>query len=126
MLVNGGMNMVKFLSQYTNYKDFFSQLKENEIFMYSYHDFNYDDIVRIAEENKINVEYIKKGTDDYKKYGECAVRVVNINEKIYKYKISSGEVIEVKAKNENFAKHKLIDYLFKEGYISLVSSLKNN
>lgn len=114
-----GMQMVKFLTQHTNHKKFFSELRENEIFMYDYHDFTKEEVLKAAEKYKVKVEYIERGTDDYKKYGECALRVINVEEGIYEYEISSGESIKIRAKNEQSARLKLMQYLFDKNYINL-------
>ncbi|MBL4937421.1 hypothetical protein JK636_17000 [Clostridium sp. YIM B02515] len=111
--------MVKYLTQYSNRKDFFSGLKENEVFMYSYLDFKWEDIIKIAEENNVDVEYIKKGTDEYKQYGECAAKVLKIGGRIYEYKVGSEEVIKVEARDEAAARIKLVEKLFKNNYITL-------
>lgn len=115
--------MVKFLTQYTNFEDFFSELQENEVFMYSYHDFKWEDVVKIAEENKIKIEYIKKGTEDYKKYGECSAKITGIGGKVYEYRLSSEKTIKIEAKNETNARLKLLDYLFASNYIKLNKSV---
>lgn len=111
--------MVKFLTQHTNFTNFFSELQENEVFMYSYLDFKWEDVVKIAEENRIKIEYIKKGTQDYKKYGECAAKVTGISGKVYEYKTASDETIKIEAKNEANARLKLLDYLFAKNYVRL-------
>lgn len=119
MASNGGMQMVKFLTQHTNQKHFFSDLKEDEIFMYSYHDFTWEEVVKAAEQNTVKIEYIKKGTEDYKKYGECSARVVDVKEEVFEYEIGSEQTIRIKAKNEQMARLKLIQYLFDRNYINL-------
>jgi hypothetical protein len=115
----GGMHMVKFLTQHTNHKNFFSELQEGEIFMYSYMDYTWEEVVKIAEESKVKLEYIKKGTEDYRKYGECSARILNIKGKVFEYKIGSEEVVKIEARDEESARTKLIDYLFDENYIVL-------
>jgi hypothetical protein len=115
----GGMHMVKFLTQHTNHKNFFSELQEGEIFMYSYMDYTWEEVVKIAEESKVKLEYIKKGTEDYRKYGECSARILNIKGKVFEYKIGSEEVVKIEARDEESARIKLIDYLFDEDYIVL-------
>lgn len=111
--------MVKYLTQHSNQKDFFSELQEKEIFMYSYLDFKWEDILKIAEDNNVEIEYVKRGTDNYKKYGECAVKVIKLSGKIFEYKISTGEVIKVEARNEEIARLRLIEYLFENNYVAL-------
>jgi hypothetical protein len=111
--------MVKYLTQHTNPKDFFSELQENEIFMYSYLDFKWEDVSKLAEENNASVEYIQKGTDEYKIYGECAVRVIRLRGKIFEYKIASGEIIKIEARDEETAKLRLVEHLFKNNYVIL-------
>jgi arginine deiminase len=115
----GGMHMVKFLTQHTNHKNFFSELQEGEIFMYSYTDYTWEAVIKIAEESKVKLEYIKKGTEDYRKYGECSARIVNIKGKVFEFKIGSEEVVKIEARDEESARTKLIDYLFDENYIVL-------
>jgi arginine deiminase len=115
----GGMHMVKFLTQHTNHKNFFSELQEGEIFMYSYTDYTWEEVIKIAEESKVKLEYIKKGTEDYRKYGECSARIVNIKGKVFEFKIGSEEVVKIEARDEESARTKLIDYLFDENYIVL-------
>jgi hypothetical protein len=115
----GGMNMVKFLTQHTNHKNFFSELQEGEIFMYSYSDYTWEAVIKIAEESKVKLEYIKKGTEDYRKYGECSARIVNIKGKVFEFKVGSEEVVKIEARDEESARTKLIDYLFDEDYIVL-------
>jgi hypothetical protein len=115
----GGMHMVKFLTRHTNHKNFFSELQEGEIFMYSYMDYTWEEVVKIAEESKVKLEYIKKGTEDYRKYGECSARIVNIKGKVFEFKIGSEEVVKIEARDEESARTKLIDYLFDENYIVL-------
>jgi hypothetical protein len=111
--------MMKFLTQYLNKEDFFNELKQGEVFMYSYHDYKWDDIVKFAEEHKIKIDYIKKGTEDYKKYGECAAKVVNIRTKIFSFKFNSKESIEIESQSEELARLRLLDILFNKGYIKL-------
>lgn len=110
---------MKFLTQFLNKEDFFNGLKEGEIFMYSYHDFKFEDIIKFADEYKIKIECIKKGTEDYKKYGECAVRILSKQAKIFTFNIDSKESIEIESQSEECAKLKLIDILFYKGYIKL-------
>jgi DNA polymerase elongation subunit (family B) len=110
---------MKFLTQHTNKEDFFKELKEDEIFMYSYHDFKWDDIIKFAEEYKIKIDYIKKGSEDYKKYGECSAKVINIKTKTFNFKINSKESIEIKSHSEELARLRLLDILFNKGYIKL-------
>lgn len=111
--------MVKYLTQHANRKDFFSELQENEIFMYSYLDFKWEDVLKIAEENNVHIEYIQKGTEEYKQYGECAAKVLKIGGRIYEYKVGSEEVIKVEARDEAAARIKLVEKLFKNNYITL-------
>jgi hypothetical protein len=110
---------MKFLTKYLNKEDFFNELKDGEIFMYSFHDFKWEDIVEFAEECKIKIDYIKKGTEDYRKYGECAARVVNIKKKVFSFKINSKELVEIESQSEESAKLTLLDMLFNKGYIKL-------
>jgi hypothetical protein len=119
MYIDGGMHMVKYLTQHTNHKSFFSELLEGEVFMYSYTDYTWEDVVKISEESNIEVEYIQKGTEDYKRYGECSARVVSIKGKTFEYKIGSEEVVIIEARDEESARAKLIDYLFDKAYIVL-------
>lgn len=91
--------------------------------MYSYHDFKWEEVVKIAEKNKIKIEYIKKGTEDYKKYGECSAKVTAIGGKVYEYRLASEETIKIEAKNEANARLKLLDYLFARNYIKLNKSI---
>jgi hypothetical protein len=111
------MRVIKYLTQHTNHKDFFSELKENEIFMYSYIDYKWEEVVSLAEESKVKLEYVKKGTEDYRKYGECSARVVNIKGKVFEYRIASKEVVKIEARDEESARAKLIEYLFDREYI---------
>jgi hypothetical protein len=111
------MRMDKFLTLHTNKKDFFKELKKDEIFVYSYHDFKWDDVLKIAEENGVKLEYIKKGTPEYKYYGECATKVIHITEEVFQFQINSGEMIKIKAENEEEARLKLLDYLFENNYV---------
>jgi hypothetical protein len=113
------MRMIKYLSKYTDIRVFFSELKENEIFMYSYLDFKWDDILELAETNRVKIEYIEKGTDEYKKYGECAAKVVKFKEKVYEYKINSSDSIKIEARTEESAREKLMSYLFNSNIIKL-------
>jgi hypothetical protein len=117
--LKGGISVIKYLTQHTNHKDFFSELRENEIFMYSYIDYKWQEVVKLAEENKVKLEYVKKGTEDYRKYGECSARVVNIKGKVFEYKIASREVVKIEARDEESARTKLIEYLFDRDYITL-------
>lgn len=110
---------MKFLTQYSNKEDFFNELKEGEIFMYSYHDYKWEDIINLAEEHKTQIDCIKKGTEDYRMYGECAVKVLNIKTKIFSYNINSKESIKIESQSEESAKLRLLDILFKKGYIKL-------
>jgi hypothetical protein len=110
---------MKFLTQYLNKEDFFNELKEGEIFMYSYHDYKWEDIIKIAEEYKIKIDCIKKGTEEYKKYGECAAKVLNKQAKLFSFKIDSKESIEIESQSEESAKLRLLDILFNKGYIKL-------
>ena len=110
---------MKFLTQHSNKEDFFKELKEDEIFMYSYHDYKWEDIIKFAEEYKIKIEYIKKGSEDYKKYGECAAKVVNIKTKIFNFKINLKESITVESQSEEAARLRLLDILFNKGYVKL-------
>lgn len=116
---DGGINMIKFLTQHSNKESFFKELKEDEIFMYSFHDYNWDDVVKISEDHRIQIDCIKKGTEDYKKYGECSAKVINIKTKTFNYEINSNEFIEIEAQSEELAKAKLIEILFERGYIKL-------
>jgi hypothetical protein len=111
--------MVKYLTKYTNTKEFFSHLEENEVFMYSYLDFIWDDIVKLAEENKVNIEYIVKGTDEYKKYGECTAKVIKFKGMVYEFQIDSKETIKIEARTEESAREKLVKYLFNSNIIIL-------
>lgn len=111
--------MIKYLTQHTNCKEFFSELEENEIFMYSYLDFKWDDVVKLAKENMVNLEYIQKGTEEYKKYGECAVKVVKLSGKVYEYETASGEIIKIEARDKEAASLRLVEYLFENNYITL-------
>lgn len=111
--------MIKYLTQHVNHKRFFSELREDEIFMYSYVDFTWEQIIELAEENKVKLEYIQKGTDEYKMYGECSARVVDIKGRVFEYRISSKEIVKIEARDEESARVKLIDYLFSEDYIIL-------
>jgi hypothetical protein len=111
--------MMKFFTQFLNKEDFFSELKEGEIFMYSFHDYKWEDIVKFAEEYKVKVDCIEKGTEDYKKYGKCAAKVVNKKTKLFSFKINSKESIEIESKSEELARLRLLDILFDKGYIKL-------
>lgn len=111
--------MVKYLTQHTEIKKFFLDLEENEIFMYSYLDFTWEDILKLAEENKIKIEYIVKGTAEYKKYGECTARVVKMRGKVYEFKVNFGETVKIEARTEEAAREKLVDYLFENKLITL-------
>lgn len=111
--------MVKYLTKYTDAKVFFSELEENEVFMYSYLDFKWDDIVELAEENKVNIEYIVKGTEEYKKYGECTGKVIKFKGKVYEFEINSSKTIKIEARNEKSAREKLVKYLFNSNIITL-------
>lgn len=111
--------MVKYLTQHTDSKSFFLELEENEIFMYSYLDFTWESVEKLAEENKIKIEHIVKGTEEYKKYGECTARVIKMEGKVYEYKINSGETIKIEARTEESAREKLVDYLFKSNLVTL-------
>ena len=57
---DGGINMIEFLTQHSNKESFFKELKEDEIFMYSFHDYNWDDVMKISEEHRIQIDCIKK------------------------------------------------------------------
>jgi len=111
--------MIKYLTKYTDIKEFFSVLDENEIFMYSYLDFKWEDILEFAETNRVNIEYIEKGTDEYKKYGECTAKVVKFKENVYEYKVNSSDSIKIEARSEESAREKLVSYLFKSNIITL-------
>lgn len=111
--------MTKFLSKNTNLESFFMELKENEVFMYSYHDFEWDDVVKLANEHGVSIEYVKKGTEEYKLYGECSAKVLNEVNYIFKFELKDGEQFEVKAQSEELARIKLLELLFDNGYISL-------
>jgi hypothetical protein len=113
------MSVVKYLSKYTDIKEFFLELKENEIFMYSYLDYKWDDILKFADENRVKIEYIEKGTDEYKKYGECAAKVVKFKQKVYEFKVNSSESIKIEARTEQSAREKLMSYLFNSNIIKL-------
>ncbi|QGU94217.1 hypothetical protein GOM49_02860 [Clostridium bovifaecis] len=110
--------MDKFLTLHTNKKEFFKDLKKNDIFVYSYHDYKWDDVIKVAEENRVKLQYIMKGTPEYKYYGECAAKVVSIAEDTYEFKMSSGEIIKIEAEDEEMARLKLLDYLFQNNYIT--------
>lgn len=111
--------MVKYLTQHTDIKKFFLELEENEIFMYSYLDYTWEEIIKLAEENKVKIEYIAKGTEEYKKYGKCTARVIRMQGKIFEYIINSDETIKIEARTEESAREKLVDYLFKRNVIIL-------
>jgi hypothetical protein len=111
--------MVKYLSRHSNHRDFFRELREGEIFMYSYMDYTWEQVLKIADENAVKLEYVKKGTEDYKKFGECSARVIDIKGKVFAYKIGSEEVVKIEARDEDSARAKLIDYLFDRDYIVL-------
>lgn len=123
MYMEGEITMVKFLTQFSHKEEFFRELQENEIFMYSYRDFQWEDILAFAEQYGVEIQYIAKGTEEYKKYGECAARVINSNEKIFKFEIALEEVIEIKAKNEQSARNKLLEYLFSKGLITFIEAV---
>lgn len=110
--------MDKYLTAYTNKKDFFKELKKNEIFGYSYHDYKWDDVVKIAEDNGVKLEYIKKGTPEYKYHGEHAARIINTSEEVFQFKMNSGEIIKIEAEDDDEARLKLLDYLFESNYIT--------
>lgn len=109
--------MMKFLTQHSNKKDFFMELKEDEIFMYSYHDYQWEDIIKLSKEYDIKVDNIKKGSEDYKKYGECAAKVVQIKTNIYSFQIDLKESIKIESQSQEEAKLRLLDILFNKGYI---------
>lgn len=109
--------MINFLTQHSNVEGFFNGLKEQEIFMYSYLDFKWEEVVELAEGNGLKLQYIEKGTEEYKKYGECAARVVSITGKTYEFKINSNDIIKIEAASEEKAKYKLMDLLLKNKYI---------
>lgn len=109
--------MINFLTQHSNAKEFFKSLKEQEIFMYSYLDFKWEEVIELAENNGVKLQYIQKGTEDYKKYGECAAKVVSIIGRTYEFKINSERIIKVEAPSEEKAKAKLVDLLFGSKYI---------
>lgn len=111
--------MMKFLTQYLNKEEFFNELKEDEIFMYSFHDYKWEDIIKFAEEHKVKIEPTKKGTEDYKKYGQCAAKVVSKRTKVFSFKIDSKESIEIESRSEELARLNLLDILFDKGYIKL-------
>lgn len=111
--------MIKYLTKYTEVKGFFSELEENEIFMYSYLDFKWEDILELAEANKVKIEYIEKGTEEYKKYGECTAKVIKFKGKVYEYNLNSRETIKIEARTEDSAREKLINYLFNSNIITL-------
>lgn len=111
--------MVKYLTQHTDIRKFFLELEENEIFMYSYLDFTWEDIIKLAEENNVKIEHIVKGTDEYRKYGECTARVIKMRGKVYEFRVNFGETVKIEAKTEEAAREKLIDYLFKNKLITL-------
>lgn len=111
--------MVKFLTKHTHQESFFQELKENEVFMYAYHDFRKEDVVEISKKHKVNIECILKGTEDYKLYGECAVKVTKLENKVYEFKIKSGETIKIEAQTEVNARLKLFDELFNMGYVKV-------
>jgi hypothetical protein len=111
--------MMKFFTQYLNKEAFFNELTEGEVFMYSFHDFKWEDIIKFAEEYKVKIERMIKGTEDYKKYGECAAKVVNKKAKVFSFKIDSKESIEVESNSEEAARLRLLDILFNKGYIKL-------
>ena len=110
---------MKFLTKYSNKEEFFNKLKDGEIFMYSYHDFKWEDISNFAKEYKIQIEQIKKGTEDYKQYGECAAKLIGRKTKVFSFSFNSNESIEIEAHSEEKAKIKLLDILFNKGYIKL-------
>lgn len=111
--------MMKFLTQHLNKEDFFNELKDGEIFMYSFHDYKWEDIVKLAEEYEVKIDSIKKGTEEYKKYGNCSAKVVDKKIKVFKFKINSKELIEVESNSEEFARLRLLDILLDKGYIEL-------
>lgn len=113
---------MKFLTKYSNKENFFKELKEEEIFMYSFHDYTWEDVIKFAEEHKVKINYIKKGTEDYRKYGECSAKVVTIKRKKFNFKINSNECIEIESQSEESARLKLVDILFEKGYIKSVFS----
>ncbi len=110
---------MKFLTQYSNKENFFKELKEGEIFMYSFHDYKWEDIVKFAEEYKIDVDSIKKGTEDYKMYGECAAKVLNIRTKKFSFIIDTKEAIKIESQSEEAAKLRLLEILFNKGYLKV-------
>lgn len=110
---------MKFLTKYLNKEEFFNKLKDGEIFMYSYHDFKWEDISNFAKEYKIQIEQIKKGTEDYKQYGECAAKLIGRKTKVFSFSFNSNESIEIEAHSEEKARIKLLDILFNKGYIKL-------
>ncbi len=110
---------MKFLTKYLNKEEFFYKLKDGEIFMYSYHDFKWEDISNFAKAYKIQIEQIKKGTEDYKQYGECAAKLIGRKTKVFSFSFNSNESIEIEAHSEEKAKIKLVDILFSKGYIKL-------
>lgn len=110
---------MKFLTEYSNKENFFKELKEGEVFMYSFHDYKWEDIVKFAEEYKINVDSIKKGTEDYKMYGECAAKVLNIRTKKFSFILDTNEAIEIESQSEEAAKLRVLEVLFNKGYIKL-------
>lgn len=109
--------MINFLTQHSNAKEFFRSLKEKEVFMYSYLDFNREQVIELAEDNGVKIEYIEKGTEEYKRYGECSAKVVSVIVKIYEFKINSEDIINIEAPTEEKAKDKLIELLFKNKFI---------
>lgn len=110
---------MKFLAQHSNKEEFFNELNEDEIFMYSFHDYKWEDILKLAEQYNIKIDYIKKGTEDYKKYGKYSAKVVNIKTKIFVFKINSEESIKIESQSEESAKQELLNLLFSKGYIKL-------
>lgn len=110
--------MIKFFTQHTDRQKFFKEIKEDEIFMYSYSDYDYDALIKITEEYEVEVEPLQKGTEEYKLYGACAVKVTKKGEKlqVYEFKIDSN-IIEIKAESEEIAKRKLLEVLFDKGII---------
>lgn len=114
--------MIKFFTQHTDRHKFFQEIKEDEIFMYSYSDYDYEAIIKIAEEYDVKVEPLTKGTEEYKLYGACAVIVTEKSEserlKVYEFNIYSN-IIEIKAESEEIAKLRLLGVLFDKGIIKV-------
>jgi hypothetical protein len=112
--------MIKFFTQHTDRQKFFREIKEDEIFMYSYSDYDYEAIAKITEEYDVRVEPLKKGTEEYKLYGACAVIVTERSGserlQVYEFCIDSN-IIEIRAESEKIAKLRLLEVLFEKGII---------